>query len=136
MTQVIAAEGGGQWREFIGGYSDWAAWHGDQQKIAATRTAPKPAPQAVRQSSAAPASGSRATKLSYKEQQELNALPERIEALETEQAALIEKVNDPTTYASDAAAAQTMAARLAEIEDTLLALLERWEALEAKTSGR
>ena len=90
----------------------------------------------VQQPTTAPASGSRATKLSYKEQQELNALPERIEALETEQAALIEKVNDPATYTSDPAAAQTMATRLAEIEEALLEVLERWEALEAKTSGR
>jgi ATP-binding cassette subfamily F protein uup len=84
----------------------------------------------------ASASGARATKLSYKEQQELNDLPGRIEALEAEQVALMDKVNDPATYTSDTTAAQTMAARLAAIEEELLTCLERWEALEAKTGKR
>ncbi|MFM8339499.1 MAG: ATP-binding cassette domain-containing protein, partial [Fluviibacter sp.] len=136
VTQVIAAEGEGRWREFIGGYSDWAAWTAEQQKALQSKVAQeKPASKPVVPPSAS-ASGARATKLSYKEQQELNALPAGIEALETEQAALMEKVNDPATYASDPTAAQTMATRLAEIEEALLVLLERWEALEAKTAGR
>ncbi len=136
VTQVIAAEGEGRWREFIGGYSDWAAWTAEQQKALQSKVAQeKPASKPVVPPSAS-ASGARATKLSYKEQQELNALPAGIEALETEQAALMEKVNDPATYASDPTVAQTMASRLAEIEEELLVLLERWEALEAKTAGR
>ena len=134
VTQVIAAEGEGKWREFVGGYSDWAAWHAEQQKVqqAKVSVAAKPASKTVD----TPATGARATKLSYKEQQELNALPGRIEALETEQAALMEQVNDPATYASDPGAAQSMATRLAEIDEVLLELLERWEALENKTAGK
>ncbi len=134
VTQVIAAEGDGQWREFIGGYSDWAAWHAQQQKAQQAKAASgKPAAKTAA-SSTSPASGTRAAKLSYKEQQELNSLPECIEALETEQASLVEKVNDPATYAADPGAAQSMATRLAEIEEALLVLLERWEALESKTA--
>ena len=82
-----------------------------------------------------PASGGRAAKLSYKEQQALNALPGQIEALETEQAALLQKLNDPTIYATDPAAGQTISDRLAAIEDELLVLLESWETLESKTAG-
>ena len=48
----------------------------------------------------------------------------------------MEKVNDPATYAADPTAAQTMATRLAEIDEELLMLLERWEALESKTAGK
>ncbi len=140
VTQVIAAEGEGLWREFVGGYSDWAAWTADQQKAQQARTLQdKPVGRTTKTtapSADAPASGTRATKLSYKEQQALNALPGQIEALETEQAALMEKVNDPATYAADPTAAQTMATRLAEIDDELLMLLERWEALESKTAGK
>ena len=137
VTQVIAAEGEGQWREFVGGYSDWAAWHAEQQKAQQAQQAKiAPAKPIVKTADAPTASGARAAKLSYKEQQELNALPGRIEALETEQTALMAQVNDPATYASDPAAAQTMATRLAEIEEELLALLERWEALERKTAGK
>ena len=140
VTQVIAAEGEGHWREFVGGYSDWAAWTAEQQKaqqarIAQERPAAKLTARAADASTGA-ASGTRAAKLSYKEQQQLNALPGQIEALETEQAALMEQVNDPATYAGDPGAAQAMANRLAAIDEELLELLERWEALEAKTAGR
>jgi ATP-binding cassette subfamily F protein uup len=134
VTQVIAAEGDGQWREFVGGYSDWAAWHAAQSKAlekGAAKAVTKPATQAVA-ASAAPAA--RTVKLSYKEQQALANLPGEIEALETEQAALMAKMNDPASYSADPTAAQTMANRLAAIDEALLALLERWEALEAKTA--
>ena len=141
VTQVIAAEGEGRWREFVGGYSDWAAWTAEQQKNQQNKqpsraTQGKPVAKAASPNADVPASGARATKLSYKEQQQLNALPGQIEALETEQAALMAQVNDPATYASDPAIAQTMATRLAAIDDELLALLERWEALESKTAGK
>jgi len=132
VTQVIAAEGLGQWCEFIGGFSDWAAWHAVQKKsveMTAGTTRSKPAPKSAEPSSP---SGSRATKLTYKEQQQLNALPGEIEALEVEQAALMDKVNDPATYATDPGSAQAMASRLAAIDEALLELLERWEALEKK----
>jgi ATP-binding cassette subfamily F protein uup len=132
VTQVIAAEGDGQWREFVGGYSDWAAWHAAQSKAVEKVGTAKPANKAA-ETVASPATGSRATKLSYKERQQLNALPGQIEALEAEQAALMAQVNDPATYASDPGAAQVMANRLAAIDEELLELLERWEALEAKT---
>lgn len=131
VTQVIAAEGDGQWREFVGGYSDWAAWHLAQNKAAEKSATVKAAPKA---NEPAAASGSRAAKLSYKEQQALNALPGQIEALETEQAALLEKMNDPTIYATDPGAGQAIASRLAAIDEELLVLLEQWEALEAKTA--
>ena len=133
VTQVIAAEGAGQWREFVGGYSDWAAWFATQNKPAEKGMDKAVAKAVAKTAEAAPASGSRATKLSYKEQQQLNALPGQIEALEAEQGALMEKVNDPATYASDPGAAQGMANRLTAIDEELMALLERWEALEAKT---
>ena len=131
VTQVIVAEGDGQWREFVGGYSDWAAWHLAQNKAAEKSATVKAAPKA---NEPAAASGSRAAKLSYKEQQALNALPGQIEALETEQTVLLEKMNDPTIYATDPGAGQAIASRLAAIDEELLVLLEQWEALEAKTA--
>ncbi|MBE7940534.1 ABC transporter ATP-binding protein, partial [Ramlibacter aquaticus] len=66
---------------------------------------------------------------SYKEQRELEALPARIEALETEQKTLQARLADGTLYASDGALAAQFAARNAAIEDELMAALERWEAL-------
>ena len=136
VTQVIAAEGEGHWREFVGGYSDWAAWTAEQQKAQQAKAVVKSVGKSAAKPADTPASGARAAKLSYKEQQQLNALPGQIEALETEQAALMEKVNDPATYANDPGAAQVMANRLAAIDEELLELLERWEALESKTAGK
>ncbi|MDR0777631.1 MAG: ATP-binding cassette domain-containing protein [Azonexus sp.] len=135
VTQTIAAEGDGRWREYAGGYSDWAGYQAGQREAAgdparnATKGEAKPA--------AKPAAAARAKgdKLSWKEQRELEALPERIAALETEQGELTALLEDPTIYQRDAKAAQRAAERLAAIDDELLALLERWEALEARAAA-
>ena len=72
------------------------------------------------------------TKLSYKEQRELDALPERIEALEQEQKAVREQLAAPDLYSRDPGMAQKLYQRDAEIEDELMQSLERWEALSAR----
>lgn len=68
-------------------------------------------------------------KLSYKEQRELDELPARIEALETEQAELNKQLADPDIYSKEGANVAAMHARVEEIDEALLALLERWETL-------
>ena len=78
---------------------------------------------------AAPAA--KARKLSYKEQRELDALPARIAALETEQAGINAQLADGTLYASDNAKALQIAQRNAAIDGELLDALERWELLGA-----
>jgi len=132
VTQTIAAEGDGVWHEYAGGYSDWANYQQQRraaEAMEAQATKPKEAPKpVVEKSRNAP------TKLSYKDQRELDALPGRIATLEEEQKALTAKLEDPTLYASDPQAAQGFATRLSEIDDELLVLLERWEALEALTA--
>jgi ATP-binding cassette subfamily F protein uup len=55
--------------------------------------------------------------------------------LETEQAALTGRLGDPQLHAREPQEAARVASRLGEIETELLALLERWEALEARTSA-
>lgn len=74
------------------------------------------------------ADGSR--KLSYKEARELEQLPQQIAALEQEQQTINQQLADPAFYQSPTADAAGLSQRLAEIDDQLLALLERWEALE------
>ncbi|NJD25625.1 MAG: ATP-binding cassette domain-containing protein [Betaproteobacteria bacterium] len=130
VTQTIAAEGDGVWREYVGGYSDWVACRNaasaPADATAATRADTRPVKALAR---------SRADRLSWKEQRELEALPERIAALEAEQADVAGRLADPGLYQRDPPAAQQAAARLATIEEELLALLERWEALEARTGN-
>jgi len=57
-------------------------------------------------------------------------LPQRISALENEQKAVGERLADADLYREQPDEAQRLAARLSEIDDQLLRLLERWEALE------
>jgi ATP-binding cassette subfamily F protein uup len=79
-----------------------------------------------------PPRAARGTKLSYKETQELQALPARIEALEREQAELTHRLADPDLYRSDPKQAKTANLRHAEIDELLLQLLARWEELESR----
>ena len=62
-------------------------------------------------------------------------MPGKIAGLENEQGALTRRLEDPAIYQSDPAAAQQAAERLAAIDDELMVLLERWEALEARAAG-
>ena len=133
VTSTIAAEGDGQWRESVGGYSDW-----EQQSARAQTLQPKaePKPAEAPKASTRDARGAnRTVKLSYKEQRELDGLPERIAALEAEQKTLADQLADGTLYATDPARAAELATRHDEIEMELLEALERWEVLEKKTKG-
>ena len=130
VTQTIAAEGDGAWKEYAGGYSDWAAYKASVLKEAVKAKAD--AKPAARVAEPAKAKGD---KLSWKEQRELEALPEKIAALEGEQGTLTKRLEDPAIYQADPAAAQQAAERLAAIDDELINLLERWEALEARARG-
>jgi ATP-binding cassette subfamily F protein uup len=44
---------------------------------------------------------------------------------------IAERLADPALYQAEPQEAQRLSARLGEIDDQLLALLERWEALES-----
>ena len=122
VTQTLAPEGGGAWKEYVGGYSDWLRQRKGADEARAAEAKP-----------AAPARGKpRGPKLSYKESRELEALPGELEALEAEQRALAAKMSEAGYYRQGAEAVKRDQARSLEIEGLLLEKLERWEALEAK----
>ncbi|HEX6590908.1 MAG TPA: ATP-binding cassette domain-containing protein [Moraxellaceae bacterium] len=125
VTSTWAFEGQGRVREYVGGYEDWLRQrrHDLAENVGRDKAA-KPAEKAT---AAVPREKK---KLSYKEQRELEALPAQIAALETEQATLQEKISDSTLFASAPQEASAAVARLAAIDEELLVLLERWEALE------
>ena len=134
VTQVIVAEGGGKWREYVGGYTDW------ERVRAAAPAASAPAPAPAKASAAkvdeAPAQGAgKKVKLSYKEQRELEELPQLIASLEDEQSAITQQLNAPDFYKTNPADAKRINARYAEIDDLLLDALERWERIEARARG-
>jgi ATP-binding cassette subfamily F protein uup len=129
VTQTLAAEGGGTWREHVGGYTDWLQ-HRSSASAAESprRVAREPA------NPAAPAQPKPRTRLGYKEQRELTSLPGEIEALEQEQAAITTRMSAPDYHLQGAAQIRGDRKRIEEIEALLLAKFARWEALEAERS--
>ncbi|VXB72944.1 ABC transporter ATP-binding protein uup-1 [Burkholderia sp. 8Y] len=135
VTSVFAAEGGGKWREYVGGFSDWQIQRERSDRIAeeAARQTAKEAPKEdAPKESAAGRNAQRTVKLSFKEQRELEALPARIAELEEEQKRIGAQLEDGSIFATDAKEGARLSERHAAIEDELLVALERWEALEAK----
>jgi ATP-binding cassette subfamily F protein uup len=124
VTQTIAAAGEGCWREYAGGYQDWA----DIQARIEAEAAPAPIRRG--EGTRARTRTDRVRKLGYKETRELAELPGRIGALEDEQKEIASRLEDPALYRADPQAANALSRRLTEIDETLMALLERWEALE------
>ena len=136
VTSVIASEGAGAWREYVGGFTDWQTQSQRAERLAqeaAAKSAPKAAARdAVPKESAAGRNAQRTIKLSFKEQRELEALPETIAALEAEQKAIGAQLENGSIFARDAKEGARLTERYAAIDDELLAALERWEELEAK----
>jgi ATP-binding cassette subfamily F protein uup len=138
VTEVIVSEGQGLWREYVGGYSDWERVKNDAARApaAAPAQAAKSSPaKAVEMSSSAQNAAVKKVKLSYKEQRELEELPQLIASLEDEQSAITAQLNAPDFYKTNPADARRINARFAEIEELLLETLERWERLEARARG-
>ncbi|WP_321792008.1 ATP-binding cassette domain-containing protein [Caballeronia sp. J97] len=135
VTSVFAAEGGGKWREYVGGFSDWQIQRERSERIAedAARQSAKEAPKDdAPKESAAGRNAQRTVKLSFKEQRELEALPGRIAELEEEQKTIGAQLEDGSIFAKDAKEGARLSERHAAIEEELLVALERWEELEAK----
>jgi ATP-binding cassette subfamily F protein uup len=126
VTQTLAFEGEGRWKEYAGGYEDWQR---------ARAHAPREAASAPPSQEAGPKADTRAprrrTKLSFNEARELEQIPGRLEQLEREQQALAARLADPATYQDRAVDLKALNARHAELEEELTRLLARWEALEA-----
>ncbi len=128
VTQVIAFEGNGVLTEFGGGYDDWQRFstQQNQQRLEDKKTESTQAAKS-KQSLAKSAS-----KLSFKEQKELDEIPAKIEQLEIEQANINQQLADGELYKNQAEKAKTLQARLLKIESLLETLLTRWETLDIK----
>ena len=139
VTSTLAFEGDGLWREYEGSVQDWLIQSKRSREIAAQRASAAPAAAARPEKNGAieptrPSDGGTQLskkKLSYKEQRELDALPARIEALETEQADIQRALADGSLYSNDAARATQLLQRNQVIEEELMEALDRWTALAA-----
>jgi ABC transport system ATP-binding/permease protein len=154
VTSTIAYEGDGAWREYEGGVQDWLIQSKRAKEIAdkaanlEAKKALHPANLLPKQlsnkeqknasnapithdnsSTSALKNITKTRKLSFKEQRDLDELPKKIEVLEAEQTQVRAKLADGSIYSSDPALALQLTQRDAELDELLLAAMERWESL-------
>jgi len=125
-TSLLVFEGEGRVTEYLGGYDDWQkerARQEEEKKAAVAKVA-------VQESGRKALPAVKPRKLTNKERAELEALPKRIEDLETEQAELTAKLGDAEFFKKGGAEVTKATARLNEIEVEIAAAYQRWSELE------
>ena len=126
ITSSLVFEREGVIGEYVGGYADWL-----RQKTAAEEPSRKQSSGPAVKTAAASTTVAKPGKLSYKDQRELDALPAKIEQLETEQAQLQAAIGDPGFYQQSHEQANVILERLQTVEEALEVCYGRWEVLES-----
>ncbi|MGY6427834.1 ABC transporter ATP-binding protein [Vibrio parahaemolyticus] len=131
VTTSWIFEGDGVIEEFVGGYHD--AKQQRNQALAVRFSTEKPAKKekVVEETPKTTQPKNNSKKLSYKLQRELEALPAKLEQLESDIETLQEQVNDPEFFAKPVEQTQPVLEQLAALEQELEIAFERWEELEA-----
>ena len=125
VTSTIVFEQDGRIQDYVGGYSDWL------RRGHELAESDRPYEAGERKRAAAERrKQNRPTKLSYKDQRELDQLPAEIESLEASIAALQELVAEPDFYSQDHEKVQAKLKELADMEALLEQRIERWSELE------
>lgn len=120
VTSTLVFEGNGVINEYIGGYADWQKHIQKKSKLVAPA---KTETRAIKKTGAT-------KKLTFKEQQEFAALPERIEALESQQKNLTACIADPKFYERPAEEIKKTFDQLKQLEEEIQHAYQRWESLE------
>jgi ATP-binding cassette subfamily F protein uup len=128
VTQVIAFEGDGKLKEYVGGYEDWVR----MKDFKPAQGSVTKAPEAKAVAKAETAKLKTAKKLSFKEEKELEGIQNSIQMLEKEQAEIGAILAAGKMYRDDPKQAQKLQARAGAIENELLNLMSRWEELESR----
>ena len=126
VTSVFVLDGSGDVNEFVGGYTDWMS-HVKQAKSPVVAKKTEEAPKQEKPATA------KKKKLSFKDQQELNKLPQMIDELEAKQAALTQQISASAFYKEDPLAIAKTLDELKAIEAKLEQVYARWNELEALT---
>lgn len=122
VTSTLVFEGDGQVKEYAGGYDDWLRQRpAAPAKVEATATKVEP----VRNKP------EKARKLSFKDQRELENLPQLIDELETAQANLQQKMAEPSFYQQPGSEIARLTQELTQLDQRLQAAYARWEELDA-----
>ena len=125
VTSTLAFEGNGVINEYVGGYEDWLR----QSRSNFSKVEKKAATKKASEEKSPVQENKAKTKLSYKDQFELDTLPQKIESLESEQVQIQEHVAEPDFYQQDKKDVDKVLARLSEVEKELETTYERWEEL-------
>ncbi len=125
VTSTLVLGNDGQVGEYVGGYDDWLRQAAPAPSVAAPPRTPALPKERSRNDSEKP------RKLSFKEQRELESLPEQIAALEAELDSLHGKLADPEIYRNAGAEIAQCTARLHLVEQELEVAYARWEELES-----
>ncbi len=126
VTSTIVFEGDGNVKEYVGGYDDWLR----QRQPLQTQTE-----QSARQEKSAGGEKPRTRlerqrTLTFKEKKDLEELPGRIEAMETERDQLYASLADPDFYRQEGDKIPVANTRIKELEQEIAAAYERWDSLE------
>jgi ATP-binding cassette subfamily F protein uup len=125
VTSTLVFEGDGRVNEYVGGYDDWLRQRQRKSEVPA-------APARTEEKKVIPGPPKeRPRKLSFKEQKELETLPQRIEDLDAEQKRIIEAMADPAFYRESGNKVADTKARLEAVETELAEVYKRWNELEA-----
>ncbi|GLS84610.1 ATP-binding cassette ATPase Uup [Paraferrimonas haliotis] len=124
-------EGNGRWQEYVGGYEDAVSqgakfYKAEQDSAAPAKSEVEKSPK----SSKVESSNKRPKKLSYKLQRELEQLPEQMENLEVDIEELQKNIASPEFFEQEQQIVNDKLAQLADKEQQLESLFERWEELE------
>ncbi|UTW58120.1 ATP-binding cassette domain-containing protein [Kordiimonas sp. SCSIO 12603] len=125
VTSSIVLEGDGSITEYAGGYTDYKAQKALTEK-------PKEEPQKLKSNvvSIKAAPKKKATKLSYKDQRELDNLPAEVESMSFQIAEMEAQLADPNLYAKDPAKFSQISKELEAKRELLDEKEMRWLELE------
>ncbi|HEY7292135.1 MAG TPA: ATP-binding cassette domain-containing protein [Vicinamibacterales bacterium] len=126
VTSTLVLEGGGKVQEYVGGYTDWVRQRADPRSAvpAALTVAPAISPERPARD--------RAKKLSYNEQREFDALPDRIDRLETEQRALNARIASPEFYKESPSDIREALDQVERLTAEVAEAYKRWELLDSR----
>jgi len=127
VTSTIVFEGDGQVVEYIGGYDDWLS---QRPQGAAERPPEKNGRKKVRSKPRVHPS----RKLGYMQKREMKDLPQKIEALESEQKELFAILSDPLFYKKEKDGIAGVKSDLDRVEREIETAYRRWEELETMKS--
>lgn len=127
VTSTIAFEGEGEVHEYVGGYEDWLR---QRRNIDRQNTLDKNINEQKKNETTTPVKTGAKKKLSYKQQRELDSLPELIEQLENEQQQLEQQTGQAEFYQQDKDTMKTTLDRLEQVRQELQTAFDRWEHLD------